>query len=424
MRPGPVTSLLGWSCAAALSLPAAARPVDAPPEPERYLRIAEEPGRSIALEVAARTFVPPREGMPTVTLVGAAHIGTKELYDAVQSLLDSHDVVLYESVKPAGTGGAGGADDAERLESTKSALRYLASMLEAHREARAIYPGSLEELGEFAAGIDPRMTGWVQTARTDGWGRPVAYDSPGDGGDYAIASLGADGRPGGEGADTDLRLTAADPVAPPRRGDDQLQGELARALGLEFQLDAIRYDRPNFRCSDMAMDQVERALRAKGVEFGPIESTLAGSSLPGRIVVFLLRMMRVADIFLDGVLADTVKVALIELSGDEEMLELSIEQLGEGVGSVIIDARDQVVIDDLKAILDRERPGSVAIFYGAAHMPDMGRRLAGQLGYRPAGEQWLTAIEVDLTQSAISPQQVDQMRAMMRHQVRAAVRGR
>ncbi len=429
MRHRPAMLVLWWwLCAAAIAAPAAARPVDAPAapaapaDPDRYLRIAEVPGRSIGREVAARTFAPPRPGLATVTLVGVAHIGTRELYAAVQRLLDDHDIVLYESVKPAGTGGAGGDDDEERALSTREALRFLASMLEAHLQAKSRYPESLEELGSFAAGIDPRMTGWVQIAATDGWGRPVAYRATGENSAYALESLGADRQPGGEGAAADVRLTAADAVPPLARGDDQLQAELARALGLEFQLEAIEYDRPHFRCSDMAVDEVERALRAKGVDFGPIQSTLAGSSLPARIVVFLLRLMRVADVFLDGMLADTAKIALIELSGDQELLELTLRQLGEGVESVIIDARDQVVIDDLKAILERERPGSVAIFYGAAHMPDMGRRLTEQLGYHPVAEQWLTAIDVDLTRSAITPQQISQMRATMRQQVRSALR--
>ena len=38
----------------------------------------------------------------------------------------------------------------------------------------------------------------------DPWGNPYEYRSPGEQGDYDLLSLGADGRPGGEGEDADI----------------------------------------------------------------------------------------------------------------------------------------------------------------------------------------------------------------------------
>ena len=42
---------------------------------DAYMRVVEDAGRSVALQIASRTFAPPRDGMPTVTLVGVAHSG-------------------------------------------------------------------------------------------------------------------------------------------------------------------------------------------------------------------------------------------------------------------------------------------------------------------------------------------------------------
>ncbi len=39
---------------------------------------------------------------------------------------------------------------------------------------------------------------------TDPWGRPYAYTSPSENGDFEILSYGADGNPGGEGEDVDI----------------------------------------------------------------------------------------------------------------------------------------------------------------------------------------------------------------------------
>ena len=54
-------------------------------------------------QTAARKLVAP--GRPDVWLVGAAHIGQKDYYSQIQSLLNQQDVVLFEGVMPKGTNG-------------------------------------------------------------------------------------------------------------------------------------------------------------------------------------------------------------------------------------------------------------------------------------------------------------------------------
>lgn len=415
-----------WRRAAALAclgIAAAcpARPVEreATPAPEPapvavgdYLRTTDAPSRT-ALEVASRTFT--RPGGPTVTLVGVSHIGERRLYDEIQTLLAGQDVVLYESVKPSGTARPAGGDDEQRAEATTRSMKLLANVADAHRGARGANPASLDALVEFAAGRDPRMREWLSAARIDAWGGDVTYRVEADG-SYVLASLGADGRPGGAGAGADLEVAGGAAGDGPALGrpEDGIQAELARALGLEFQLEAIDYGRPNFRSSDMSIDELERALAAKGIDFAVIEGSFAGTSLPGRIAVMFLRLVRAADVFLDGAIADGLKVVLIELLGDEAVLEQSLEQLGPGFGEVIIDQRNQIVIDDLEAIT-RDEPdvGSVAILYGAAHLPDLAERL-GRLGYAPAGDEWHTAFEVDLSRSPMTEQDVRRLRTMIR----------
>jgi len=387
------------------------------------MRAAEVPGRSVSLEVAARTFI--GAAGPKVTLVAVAHVAEKQLYRQLQDLLDTHDVVLYESVMPAGARGAGGRTQAERVASTEAVMRLTAGVIEIHRKEQGRYPADLASLMAFAGRHDPRLAHWLTAAATDAWDRPVSYSVDEDGRLYELRSLGADGRPGGDGPQADLEFTSE---TLPRPGlqlvdGDNLQSELAGALGLEFQLDGIDYDRPHFRCSDMSMDQLERAMRAEGLDMGPLNGSLAGSSASGRIALFLLRLVRVFNVFVDGVLADAGKVMLIELFSDPAILEQSFRQFGEGFERVLIDQRNQIVIDDLRAIVDREQDvESVAIFYGAAHMPDMARRIADQLGYRPADEQWFTAFEVDLDDSVMTPAQVQNLRTMIRRQLRMMTR--
>ena len=149
--PDPWTSLSRPLCACLLLAGVGAAPLP-PVQTEPYVRASEDPGKLIALEMAARSFAPEQGAGPTVALVGVAHIGERKLYDAVQTLLDEHDVVLYESIKPAGTGGAGGRNEQQRIQSTRAAMGFVATVLEAHHRGRQKYPDDLEELVEFAAG--------------------------------------------------------------------------------------------------------------------------------------------------------------------------------------------------------------------------------------------------------------------------------
>ena len=45
-----------------------------------------------------------------------------------------------------------------------------------------------------------------------------------------------------------------------------IQQELADALGLEFQLDVLPYEEPNWFCSDLTIDEVQEKLQEKGVD--------------------------------------------------------------------------------------------------------------------------------------------------------------
>ena len=416
------------SAAAAVTVILAAQVIAAPPdtgrEQPRFLRVVSEKERSVALEVAARSYT--RDGAPghRVVLVGAVHIGNESYYRLTQKVLDACDAVLYESVKPAGAGGAGGDDDEERIASTQAALEFLAGVAATCRERDGAYPRDVDALRRCAQSIDPRLPGFVDAALTDGWGRAVLYECcrvVGDGGEPAprVMSLGADGKRGGEGAAADLEAEYSPEPLMQRDEGVNLQGELAAALGLAFQLDAVDYGRADWRCSDMSIDQVQRELDERGLDFTLVEETLAGSSLPAKIIKFLLGVIRLADALTEGAASDTIKVLLIEMLGDESLIESSLDQLGEGFAEVLIDHRNQVVVDDLKGLMERdEAPASVGVFYGAGHMPDLEQRLCGQLGYRAGGVQWLRAIEVDLTQSAVSQAEVARLRLMVRRMMR------
>lgn len=394
--------------------------IDIPKLP--YVRIKEEKNKFISLEIASRDFVPANGQGPKVCLVAVSHIADKSFYQSVQKLLDSYDVVLYESVKPAGAGGAHGDTEAERVASTRAAMQFVGGLIEAYRAGKGAYPADIEAVKQFTNAEDPRLGRLFDVAMIDAWGHRLVYQPKVDPAGYDLVSLGADGTVGGEEFAADITL--GDHLLSPLqlKKEDGLQSQLASALGLKFQLDSLSYDKPNWRCSDLALDEVTRALAARGLDFEAIGGTLAGSSLPAKIISFLLNLMKVFDT--KGQLADTFKVIMIQLLGDPALMERGlVDQLGEGFNEVIVVQRNQRAIDDLLSIIKNEPPTkSVAILYGAAHMPDLVDKLMTQLGYRPVegpeGEHWFSAIKVDFTKSVVSPEEVMQLRMMIKQMMR------
>jgi hypothetical protein len=411
--------------APAASQPAATeqKPADAP-----FLRVVEDKNKSIELQIASRDYVREDGTGPRIALVAVAHIGDKSFYHGVQDLLKNYDVVLYESVKPPGTSKPGGETTEQRVESTRAAMRFAAGLIESYRAQHEAYPDDVETLKKFAAEHDARLGQFLSVALVDAWNRPLNYAlnaaaaEDADERGYTLVSLGADGKAGGEDENVDLDLADEAPPDPTMLSeDDGLQSQLADALGLEFQLEALDYGAANWRCSDMAMDELNRRLQEKGLDFEMLGGTLAGSSLPAKIIQVLLGMMKMLDAFTDGAITDTFKVVMIEMLGDPALIDLSMNQLGEGFGEVIINDRNQVAVDDLKAIIEKEPAiESVAVLYGAGHMGHLEKQLREQVGYVPApdGEQWLTAMKVDLTKSAMTPREISQIRMMIRQAIK------
>ncbi len=420
VRVVPLAALL-LPVSAVCGQPAQSQPQELPGGSEAaYLRVVEEPGESIALEIAAQRFVPSDGLGPKIGLVGVSHIGERELYDQIQSLLGEYDVVLYESVMPPGAAGAGGDDDEHRRAGTTQAMQFVTAAIAMHHHQLGKYPQDQKELLSFAADHDPRLEDWLTTASVDGWDRPLAYASADDQQAYTLVSLGADGKVGGEGADADLEMShkTASETSGLLQQEDNIQAQLASALGLQFQLDAIDYGRPGWRCSDMTVVQLEQAMQEKGVDFGPISGALAGTSLPAKFVGFILKLVQMADVLMEGAISDTLKVILIEMLSDETVLKQGLQQFGAGFEEVIVGQRNQIVIDQLRTIRDLEpKVESVAVFYGAAHMRDLADRLTSQLGYEATGETWITAIKVDLKRSAIPPRQLEFLRRTIKRQL-------
>jgi len=63
----------------------------------------------------------------------------------------------------------------------------------------------------------------------------------------------------------------------------------------------------------------------------------------------------------------------------------------EGLKEVLIELRNEVVIDDLQELLAAPGAERIGVYYGAAHLPGMDRALRDRMGLEFMGVYWIPA---------------------------------
>jgi len=167
-----------------------------------------------------------------------------------------------------------------------------------------------------------------------------------------------------------------------------LQNGLKDALDLDFQLRAVDYTRANMVHADMSPDQFAASMENRG------ESATS----------MLMRMIGYAMTQNDGATQGTDGQQILRALFDKNralalkrILAVEFER-GQGSwaaldgpnGSTLISGRNQVALAVLRKQIEAGKR-KLAIFYGAAHMPDFQRRLSKEFGLAHFNTRWLVA---------------------------------
>lgn len=391
-------------------------------KPDYARSVEDEAAGTIRLEIASRSLQKADGTGPVIMLVGAVHIGDASYYDGLQKLLDEQTVVLYEGVKPAGTGElALHATDEQKAALTTSRIKLLVRLVERSAQENAgAWPQDLTQV----LSSEPKLAKIAPGLMKDAWGRemvlritPPTTDrdgSPIGESQAAVVSLGSDGAPGGEGPAADIEQTCRHLKAG-KKADAGLQKKLAEALGLEFQLERMDSTKSNWRNSDMSVDEVQRRIEENGGDSEMLFSMLDGSSAMGKVAGMLLGLIKMSP-----QMQSMTKVMMIEILSSDDAMGAMGNAGGKATGpmaamapvmKVILHDRNQVVVADIKNVLKNE-PGvkSIAAFYGAGHLPELELQLREELGLKVIGESWHPAMTMDLKKAGMSIEEVRQMR--------------
>lgn len=168
-----------------------------------------------------------------------------------------------------------------------------------------------------------------------------------------------------------------------------LQGGLKEALGLAFQLEEIDYESENFVHADMTPAEFEASMRERDESWGGTFMQLwAASAVTQDPVAQQAGLLAV-------LFADDRQLALKRMMA-ESMIDQArvLEVLAGEDGSVLITERNSKAL----SVLERELEAghrSLALFYGAGHLPDFHRRLTDRYGFELERIEWLDAWRLD-----------------------------
>lgn len=169
-----------------------------------------------------------------------------------------------------------------------------------------------------------------------------------------------------------------------------MQARMRDTLKLQGQLTSIDYAAKNFIHADMSWEQFEKTREKKQESFLKLYLKLwqaqsaagadASANADAAALAMLFNMMTKKDVSME------LKRGLASQMDAVEALMGGVEA---GEGTVIVGERNRVAFE----VLDKQIAAgkkNLAIFYGAAHLPDMEKRLL-ERGFKRVNEEWLRA---------------------------------
>ncbi len=183
------------------------------------------------------------------------------------------------------------------------------------------------------------------------------------------------------------RKTTDNPIA-------MLQKLMTTVLDLASQVEEIDYTRPRLVHADLSPDQMAARMRARGQDGLTLVLNIAADLIRNQNVQALHKPAGGADDDFDplALLFDADSAGKLKRLMAEQMLVLEAPGggLGQTLTTMLIADRNEAAVKVLRKQIAGGKK-KIAIFYGAAHMPDFERRLREGFGLVRSGQRWLTA---------------------------------
>jgi len=180
-----------------------------------------------------------------------------------------------------------------------------------------------------------------------------------------------------------------------------LQRGMKQMLELEFQLDAVDYTKKHFVHADMTPEQFSKSMKDRDESFWSmfVKLWMQGIAQQSR------NPQGSSDVELLVALISKDRATKLKRFLAEQMENMggTMAVLDGPDGSTILTERNKVA---LKVLQEQIKGGKkrVAIFYGAAHLGDMEKRLLADFGMKHQADRWIAAWDLaDKKKAAARP---------------------
>ena len=168
--------------------------------------------------------------------------------------------------------------------------------------------------------------------------------------------------------------------APDERPSKSDQEKLKTVLGLQYQLDSLNYNAPNFVHADITKDEFSNSMKERGESFLNMFLKMMFSVEQDEKLGFKLFLS-----FFSPKKELLRKRALAEqLAASDKLLSMFIEDEGSTILTVRNDRAIKVLNDQIK-----KGNRNLGIFYGAAHLKDLETKLRAL--FFPVNTEWIKA---------------------------------
>ncbi len=186
----------------------------------------------------------------------------------------------------------------------------------------------------------------------------------------------------------------------PGRHDSTLssfQRGITDVLDLEFQLDGVIYTKDNFVHADLEPDRFFELMDERGENLLTLMLSVMAAEMrhsdQKSVEEMHAQSWSMILAFFAKDRSRALKRVLGRQFGELERIAAGFERGLDGEESVLLIERNKAALDVLEDRL-QEGDRTIAIFFGAAHLPDMERRLAREFGAFKTSEQWLVGWDI------------------------------
>src|SRR5262249_45772375 len=182
-----------------------------------------------------------------------------------------------------------------------------------------------------------------------------------------------------------------------------VQKIISVALDLESQIEHIDYTKKNFVHADLSPAEMAEAIKKRGDTGLTLALSLAADILRQQNLMGDKKPGKGAEMpDLTSLVTDPTALSKIKRVFAQQLA--AIDEPGSGLGptlnTILVTDRNKAAMKVLKKEIARGQK-KIAIFYGAAHMPDFEQRLRDELGLVPVGTTWLPAWDLRLRERGL-----------------------